>query len=144
MRTDRIWIASSEEQTGACADELAKLLQRGDLVALDGDLGAGKTTLVREIVRALGGDPDSVSSPTFGLVHEYPAGPLTIAHIDAYRLSGEAEALMSGIGETLETADLVFLEWPGRITGLLPERRWRVQIAVGPGGERQITLTAPN
>jgi tRNA threonylcarbamoyladenosine biosynthesis protein TsaE len=137
------WLSRSEADSAECAAQIASRLEPGHVVALTGDLGAGKTTLVREIVRALGGDPGAVSSPTFALVHEYAAGSLRIAHIDAYRIHGEADALLSGIGETLESADLVFLEWPERIEGLLPPGRLRVHIRADPGGERRITLQVP-
>lgn len=137
------WVSRSEADSAECAAQIAARLEQGHVVALTGDLGAGKTTLVREIVRALGGDAGDVSSPTFALVHEYDAGSLRIAHIDAYRIHGEADALLSGIGETLESADLVFLEWPERIEGLLPPDRLRIHIHADPGGERRITLRLP-
>lgn len=80
---------ASLEDTRALARDLAGVLAPGDVVLLDGELGAGKTTLVRALVGALGGDEGLVSSPTFVVVNEYPIpGGRTLVHADAYRLSG--------------------------------------------------------
>lgn len=91
------------------------------LYALEGDLGAGKTTLVAELCRRLG-VAEPVSSPTFGIVNEYEGARGTIYHLDCYRLQDTAEAVDAGLEELLENAPgAVFVEWPAVIEPLLPE-----------------------
>ncbi|MGC4046487.1 MAG: tRNA (adenosine(37)-N6)-threonylcarbamoyltransferase complex ATPase subunit type 1 TsaE [Armatimonas sp.] len=114
---------TSEEETATVAAELATRLKPGDVLCLRGDLGAGKTTFTRYLVKALGSRAP-VSSPTFTLVHEYEGGQMPIAHIDCYRLGDDREFLDAGLGEYLNSDDwLTILEWPERIEDLLPENR---------------------
>lgn len=117
---------ASEEETAVVATELAERLKSGDVLCLRGDLGAGKTTFTRYLVKALG-SPAPVSSPTFTLVHEYEGGRMPIAHIDCYRLGGDMEFMDAGLGEYLNSSEwLTILEWPERIADLLPEDRTTV------------------
>jgi tRNA threonylcarbamoyladenosine biosynthesis protein TsaE len=133
---------SSEEETLTLAGRLAVLLRPGDVLCLHGDLGAGKTTFTRGLVRALG-SPAPVSSPTFTLIHEYAGGRLPVVHADAYRLSGAAEAEDAGLGEYIERGDAVLvIEWPERIADLLPPDRIDVTLADRGGDSRAITLSA--
>jgi len=81
---------ATEEATMAAAMALARHLQPGDLIALQGDLGAGKTTFVRGLAEGLGVEPDRVRSPTFTLINEYGGGRLPLFHIDLYRLEPSA------------------------------------------------------
>ena len=105
------------------AAELAERLKPGDVLCLHGDLGAGKTTFTRHLMKALG-SPAPVSSPTFTLVHEYEGGSVPAAHIDCYRLGSEEEFLDAGLGEYLDSTEwLTIVEWPERIPGLLPTDR---------------------
>ena len=92
---------------------LAGALAVGEVLAVDGELGAGKTTLIRAIVAALGGDPQLVASPTFSLVNRYQAR-VPIVHLDAYRLTGGSDLAGLGFDELSEDA-IVLLEWPVRI-----------------------------
>lgn len=127
----------------AIGTRIGSRLRAGDVVALSGDLGAGKTTLTRSIVAALGIDPAIVSSPTFVLINIYPnpGGP-DVAHADAYRL-GSAEDLDSLGWERVANNDhIVIVEWPERIEGALPESRWRVEIHHAPEG-RSVRLHPP-
>ena len=105
----------SEEQTSAVARELAGGLAAGDVVLLEGNLGAGKTAFVRGLADGLGIDISEVSSPTFTLVHEYRGGRLTLYHVDLYRLD---RAATEDLGlEELGVADGVLaVEWPDRLT----------------------------
>ncbi len=99
--------AAATERAGAA---LARLVKGGDVVAMIGDLGAGKTTLVDACVRALGGD--GAHSPTFALVHEYPCRGLTVWHLDLYRIEREAELVELGLEEILGSrAGVAFVEW---------------------------------
>jgi tRNA threonylcarbamoyladenosine biosynthesis protein TsaE len=118
---------------------VAELLRPGDLVLLRGELGAGKTTLVRAAARALGVE-GPVTSPTFTVAQRY-AGRVEVAHVDAYRLGGpddeEAELLRDAVG-----ADAVgFVEWPDAILPALPEPRLELELRHG-GGDRRLVLLA--
>ena len=122
------------------AEKLSALLRPGDVLCLQGDLGAGKTTLTRGLVRALG-SPARVSSPTFTLIHEYDGGRVPVVHVDAYRLSGAAEGDDAGIGEYLQAGDRVtVIEWSERITELLPPDRLEIVITDKGDDRRMLTL----
>jgi tRNA threonylcarbamoyladenosine biosynthesis protein TsaE len=128
--------------TEALGAALAPLLRPRDIVALRGDLGAGKTTLARGLIRALAGDNAlSVPSPTFTLVEIYdtPAGPLW--HLDLYRLNAAEEAWELGIEQGFAEA-IVLIEWPQRLGDLLPPKRLDLSLAVD-GEERRATLRGP-
>ena len=117
------------ERLGA---RLAERLGRGDLVALIGELGAGKTALVRGLAAGVGADADLVSSPTYVLVQQYP-GPTPLFHVDVYRLSEPAAELGElGIEEMLADG-IVAIEWADRAGEALPRPYWRVEIE--PTGE---------
>ncbi len=122
-----------QEATERLAAALAPLLRPGDVLALGGDLGAGKTTLARALIRTLTAAPEEeVPSPTFTLVQSYdaPAGP--VWHFDLYRLSGPEEMLELGWDEALATA-IVLVEWPDRLGRLLPAGRLDLTLtATGP------------
>ena len=79
--------SGSVEETQAFGERLGRVLQPGDVVALYGELGSGKTTLIQGMARGLGRDPDSIKSPTFVLMREYP-GEIPLVHVDGYRLEG--------------------------------------------------------
>lgn len=114
-----------EAATRAFAAALAPRLRAGDVLCLDGPLGAGKTTLVRALVEALGGDPSQVASPTFTLLHQYHCHPPMI-HIDAYRLSGPGD--LDGLGfEELAEGAIAAIEWSQRVAAALAcWRCWRL------------------
>jgi tRNA threonylcarbamoyladenosine biosynthesis protein TsaE len=102
---------------------LARLLRPGDVIALFGDLGAGKTALARALIRALPGPPDAaveeVPSPTFTLVQTYERRPAPVWHFDLYRLEGAAEVEELGFSEAL-AGGIALVEWPERLGSLLP------------------------
>ncbi|HEY0593911.1 MAG TPA: tRNA (adenosine(37)-N6)-threonylcarbamoyltransferase complex ATPase subunit type 1 TsaE, partial [Thermoanaerobaculia bacterium] len=110
----REYRSSSEEETAAIGRELAPRLPADGVVHVTGDLGAGKTSLIRAIASSLGADPNEVASPSFAIVHEYPVeGRPTIVHIDGYRLSSHRrEWLEIGIDELLGSPGIKFIEWP--------------------------------
>jgi tRNA threonylcarbamoyladenosine biosynthesis protein TsaE len=141
------------EQTIAIADEaamlafgarLAALLQPGDVIALEGGLGAGKTTLARGLIAALG-FADEVPSPSFAIVQPYdpPAVSLPVAHVDLYRLEGPQDARELALDDYLEDGALV-IEWPERLGDRLWGQALRLRIADGPNGARRLTALVPD
>src|SRR3954465_7345375 len=114
-------VSHSVAQTETIAAELAKQLRGGEVVALHGELGAGKTQFTRGIVKGLGGDGHQVSSPTFVLLNVYdaPAG-MKVFHLDAYRVHGAEDFEAIGFAELMEQGGVVVVEWPQRVEPLLP------------------------
>ena len=138
-----VHMAHAAAETEALAFALAQKLSGGALLALDGPLGAGKTTFVRGLAAGLGLDPAVVSSPTFVICHEYGAadGRPALVHIDAYRLSGVEELESFGFDELLADRSVVIvIEWASRIAGALPAARTTVQLEHDPEG-RCIEIT---
>lgn len=126
------------EATQALARRAAGLARPGDLLALWGDLGAGKTAFARAFVNALPGADEPVPSPTFTLVQTYERGALPVWHVDLYRLEEPEEALELGLEDALADA-VVLLEWPQRLGPLLPGRRVDLHFEQAGQG-RQVTL----
>ena len=130
-------VSRSEAETEALGRAFAATLNAGDVVLLEGPLGAGKTAFVRGMARGLGANAGDVSSPTFTLLQEY-AGRLTLFHADLYRLSPrEVDEL--GLSE-LSTGGVLAVEWPERWTSP-PRDAIRVTIAKGDDDLRSITWT---
>jgi len=125
---------TSPEQTERFGRELAKSFCGGDVIALTGDLGAGKTCLTRGIADGLGSSA-YVSSPTFTIVNEYDGGRLMLFHFDTYRLSGPDDFLMSGLDEYFYRGGVCVIEWSDIIEELLPESTIRMKIT-GDGNTR--------
>lgn len=111
---------TSVKETYELAASLADCLQPGDIVCLHGDLGAGKTHFVKGIAASFGINPDTVSSPTFTLIHEYRGGPVPVFHFDFYRLKSEEEALDIGAEEYFYSDGICFVEWPEKALGIIP------------------------
>lgn len=134
--------SDSVAATEAIAGQLAATLRGGECIALNGDLGAGKTQFVRGVVRGLGGDPRQVSSPTFVLLHIYQGATvrLPVYHLDAYRVSGPAELDAIGFTELLEQGGVVVVEWAERVADLLPASRIAVEIEAIGETARKITI----
>ncbi|MBX6323889.1 MAG: tRNA (adenosine(37)-N6)-threonylcarbamoyltransferase complex ATPase subunit type 1 TsaE, partial [Rhodospirillaceae bacterium] len=129
-----------EAATDRLGRALAGLARVGDVIALWGDLGAGKTRLARAFIRALTGGEEEVPSPTFTLVQTYDAAIATIWHFDLYRLASPEEVLELGFEEAL-SGGIVVIEWPGRLGGLLPRERLDVRLRfVGTGAARHAEL----
>jgi tRNA threonylcarbamoyladenosine biosynthesis protein TsaE len=130
-----------EEETIALGVKLAGELPRRAAVLLIGNLGAGKTTLAKGIVKGLGAaEPEEVSSPTFTLIHEYGEGP-KVYHVDLYRLEHASEAARLGLDELFDREAVVLIEWGERFPALLPAGRIEIRIEAGQGDEREITVS---
>jgi tRNA threonylcarbamoyladenosine biosynthesis protein TsaE len=126
--------------TSGFGREFGSKLQPGDVVALIGPLGAGKTHLVRAIAEGLG-IPDSrvVSSPTFTLIHEYK-GRLPIFHFDVYRLKSPAEFLDLGVAEYFDAGGVCLIEWADRVLEYLPANRIAITLEITGETSRSVTL----
>ena len=135
----RIIHTRSEEETVALGEELAAELPAKCVVLLIGNLGAGKTTLAKGIVKGLGAaHPDEVSSPTFTLIHEY--GP-KVYHIDLYRLDRAEQVASIGLDEIFDRAAVVLVEWGERFMELMPEDSVEITLRSVGGDEREILIS---
>ena len=127
------FLTGSEAQTIELGEALGHVLRAGDIVMLDGELGAGKTRLVRGIARGVGVDESLVASPTYVIAHEYPpTRPLApaLVHVDAYRLSGPDELESIGWDRLLDQARVVVVEWAGRIESALAKESSRARVHI--------------
>lgn len=130
---------TSEAETAAIGRQLASTLERGTIVLLSGDLGAGKTAFVRGMAEGLGVDPADVSSPTFTLMQEYRGGRLLLRHVDLYRLKPiEVDEL--GLDELTLGDVITAIEWPDRLPRPF-ERAVTVRIEHGEGDRRTIAVS---
>jgi tRNA threonylcarbamoyladenosine biosynthesis protein TsaE len=133
--------APAADDTRAIGRAIAPLLRAGDVVALGGELGAGKTTLVQGAAAALGVS-EPVLSPTFTLVREY-RGTLPIYHLDVYRLNRVQDVLDLGFEEMTDAGGVTFVEWGDAIEALLPESHLRISLRTeDETEERWITVDA--
>lgn len=130
--------STSPEATEAFGAALMGLLPAGAVVALHGDLAAGKTCMVRGMAQAVGGG-GSVHSPTFTLVNEYGPGP-DLFHLDLYRLGGPDEVADLGYEELFDGAARCVVEWAERAENLLPQSAVRIYLAHGGGDLRTIRI----
>jgi tRNA threonylcarbamoyladenosine biosynthesis protein TsaE len=136
----QIYESSNVLETARIASQIAAMVAPGLCITLEGDLGAGKTTFVRALVEALGGNPQSVSSPTFMLLHIYPTGRMTVYHLDAYRVGGSDDFEGIGFSELLEQNGLVVVEWASRVRELMPERRMDIRLTTTGESSRRIEV----
>ncbi len=131
----------SETATGELGRQIAESLEPGAVIALIGDLGAGKTRLVQAIAVGLGVPVDQVNSPTFTLVQEYD-GRIPLRHCDTYRLRDADEFLDLGLDELLALDGIALIEWADRVKHLLPRDLIRIEIRIVSPTSREFTLTA--
>ena len=137
----RIFHTRSEEETIALGENLAAELPAKAVVLLIGNLGAGKTTLAKGIVKGLGvADPAEVSSPTFTLIHEYGPG---VYHIDLYRLETPAEVATLGLDEIFDRDAVVLIEWGEKFLPMLPEERVEIRLRALDENSREIEVSEP-
>jgi tRNA threonylcarbamoyladenosine biosynthesis protein TsaE len=140
--TQITYITTSDEETIGLGKKLGALLSEGDVVALVGELGSGKTWFTKGLALGLGVSPDTiVTSPSFTLVNEYK-GRYTFYHMDFYRLENLPEVLSAGLEEYLQDSEVVALEWADRWPEILPEKRIMVKFLIIDDRQREITFSA--
>jgi tRNA threonylcarbamoyladenosine biosynthesis protein TsaE len=131
--------SASPDETLALGRRLGGDLDAGDVVALYGELGAGKTHFVKGICGGLGVAPEEVTSPTFTIVHEY-GGDLPIYHVDAYRIKRVAEFYELGYDSFFFGEGVTLIEWPERVEPLIPEHALRLELKHLGGDNRRIEV----
>ncbi|MEM1380045.1 MAG: tRNA (adenosine(37)-N6)-threonylcarbamoyltransferase complex ATPase subunit type 1 TsaE [Pseudomonadota bacterium] len=131
--------AKSEDETAKIGATLADTLGAGDVLLLSGELGAGKTTLARALIRRRAGAPIDVPSPTFALVEPY-AFDVPLVHVDLYRLEGPEQIVELGLDDALEVG-ITIVEWPERASSFFTGPRLDIAIGHRRGEGRVITLT---
>lgn len=134
-----IFESNSVEETIEIGKKFAENLSIGDVICLEGDLGAGKTHFVKGVAEFFNIKADKVSSPTFTLINEY-SGEISIYHFDCYRLETEQEALEIGIEEYLYGDGITIIEWPSKIKGLIPTDAVQIQIKHLESSKRSINI----
>jgi len=130
----------SLEDTLAFGRRIGRAARPGDVVALMGQLGAGKTALTKGILAGLGGNPDDATSPTFVLMVRHDGGRLPLFHFDAYRLADGTELAEIGAEEAFYGDGLSAIEWADRVAEVLPEDRLELRLRVTGRTEREIVL----
>jgi tRNA threonylcarbamoyladenosine biosynthesis protein TsaE len=136
-------ITRSPEETARCGRTFGEALRAGDVVGLIGELGSGKTQFVTGVCDALHAR-GHVTSPTFTLIHEYPAGDVTVVHADMYRIGSLREAAETGLPDYFQTPFVTLVEWADRVLDLLPPERYLVRLShrTDPR-EREISIESP-
>lgn len=134
-------ISRAVETTHQLGAALGRVLRAGDVIALQGDLGAGKTNFVQGIAQGLGITED-VNSPTFILANEYPRGRLPLYHVDAYRVEDAQEAVGFGLQDYLDGDGVTVIEWAERVREALPSDRLWIELDYVGENERALTIAA--
>ena len=137
----RIFHTQSEDETIALGERLAAELPAKAVVLLIGNLGAGKTTLAKGIVKGLGvAERSDVSSPTFTLIHEYSP---SVYHIDLYRLDTPAQVATLGLDEIFDRRAVVLIEWGEKFPQLMPQDRIEIRLRAAGENSREIEISEP-
>ena len=135
------FLSASVEETHAFGERLGQALRAGDVVALCGELGSGKTTLIQGIAQGTGRNPDTVKSPTFVLMREYP-GDVPIVHIDGYRLEGAPAVAWLDTDFIFSPEKITLIEWAERFEGLLPEQALALHASHVSANRRRFVLAS--
>lgn len=135
-------IIPSLDALDAAAEEFVALMGDETVYAFTGEMGAGKTTFINALCRALGVEDDHTGSPTFAIVNEYRSDTTAelIYHFDLYRIENLEQAFDIGVEDYLDSGALCFIEWPDRIDDILPDDTVRINIEVLPDGGRRLTV----
>lgn len=130
----------------AAAREFASLMDQSTIFAFNGAMGAGKTTFIMELLRALGVEDDLAGSPSFSLINEYRSDTTAelIYHFDLYRLESLEEAFDIGVEDYFDSGAVCLIEWPERIADILPLDTATVDLTVNSDESRTLTLTIPD
>ena len=131
---------ASEDETKALGRALARELDPGDVLALYGDLGAGKTVLTKGIGRALGVSEDRINSPTFTLLNEYASAGIPLYHFDAYRIESPEEFFDLGYEDYFFGEGICVVEWADKVEQLLPDSAIRLRLEHRKGQGRRISM----
>ncbi len=137
------FVSGSPIQTARIGERLGRLLHGGEVICLEGTLGAGKTCFAQGIGRGWGAT-DDLTSPTFTLIHELrrTADKARLYHIDLYRIDHEAEAWMLGLTDLMDSTASVVIEWPERAPSLLPAERLWIKLELLDETRRRLTFKA--
>ena len=133
------FVSASVEETQALGEQLGRMLQPGDVLAFYGELGSGKTTLIQGIAQGLGRDPETIKSPSFVLMREYP-GKTPLVHIDGYRLEGAPMVAWLDLELVFAPHKITLIEWAERFAGLLPEPHLEVHLSHLSTNRRRIQV----
>ena len=139
--TNWIFTSHAEEETAALGAAVGRAARAGAVIALVGNLGAGKTRLTRAVAAALEVDEKLVTSPTFVLIQEYD-GRLPVFHFDTYRLGSVDEFLDLGVEEYFEAGGVCLIEWADRVSGVLPDDVLRIEIDITGESTRVFKFSA--
>lgn len=134
-------LSSREDDTLEIARQLGAVLARGDVVALSGDLGAGKTVFCKGIGEALGIPAHRIVSPTFTIVTEHE-GRIPLFHVDVYRIGSEGEAACLGLEEYVGGEGVCVVEWSEKVVSFLPKNSIRVRFLFADGEKRRLIFSA--
>ncbi|HTN42907.1 MAG TPA: tRNA (adenosine(37)-N6)-threonylcarbamoyltransferase complex ATPase subunit type 1 TsaE [Nitrospiria bacterium] len=136
-----VWISRSPEETRSCGEALGRRLTGGEMIALEGNLGAGKTHLIQGMARGLGVTDPTVTSPTFVYLHEF-RGRHPLAHVDLFRIEREADLFDLGLFEYLDGPWVVAIEWADKAGGALPAERLTIRLTQQDETTRRIEFEA--
>lgn len=144
--TKSIITVDSLDQLPEAAEKFIDLMGDNTIFAFYGEMGAGKTTFINALSKALGVEEDFTSSPSFSIINEYRSDTTAelIYHFDLYRIENLEEAFDIGIEDYFDSGALCLLEWPERVEDILPDDTVKVNIEELPDGKRQLTLNIPD
>ena len=134
-------VSHSSLHTERIGERIARLARPGDVLALWGELGAGKTQLAKGVAGGLGLDAADVSSPTFVILHEHYGGRMPLFHLDLYRLEGQ-DLGTTGWEETLDSGGITVIEWPDRASANLPADRVDIHLEHIADTKRRVVISA--
>ena len=143
--TEKKIIINSIDDLDRAAEEFVEIMGDETVYAFYGEMGAGKTTFINALSRALGVEQDATGSPSFSIINEYRSDTTAelIYHFDLYRLENLEEAFNIGVEDYFDSGALCLLEWPERIEDILPDDTVKVDLKVLDNGSRELTVKLP-